>query len=337
MTSGSYTITDLPPAHYSLKVTSKGFQTLSRPDVELQVSQDAEVNNVLTVGQATEVVEVTAAPPMLTTTGSTLGQVIGNKEAVDLPLNGRQFTQLILLTPGAAPIEGGQQNGFSIHIAGGGISPAVNGQNGGQDSFTLDGVINNHPYIQVYVIAPPPDALEEFKTQNHISDAQFSFSSGANVNIVTKTGTDHLHGSVWEFVRNDVLNSANYIDNFTGTPKPSTPRTNTASLPAVRSSFRKLYNGIRNNTHWFGYWEGFKSDQGITALAGNPIPSEVAGDFSDLLTGQQATTATGAPAFDALGRAIMVGQLYNPYTTRTVNGSWCAIRFPITIFPRSWR
>ena len=194
---GFYTITDLPPAHYSLKVTSKGFQTLSRPDVELQVSQDAEVNNVLTVGQATEVVEVTAAPPMLTTTGSTLGQVIGNKEAVDLPLNGRQFTQLILLTPGAAPIEGGQQNGFSIHIAGGGISPAVNGQNGGQDSFTLDGVINNHPYIQVYVIAPPPDALQEFKTQNHISDAQFSFSSGANVNIVTKTGTDHLHGSVW--------------------------------------------------------------------------------------------------------------------------------------------
>ncbi len=324
---GFYTITDLPPAHYSLKVTSKGFQTLSRPDVELQVSQDAEVNNVLTVGQATEVVEVTAAPPMLTTTGSTLGQVIGNKEAVDLPLNGRQFTQLILLTPGAAPIEGGQQNGFSIHIAGGGISPAVNGQNGGQDSFTLDGVINNHPYIQVYVIAPPPDALEEFKTQNHISDAQFSFSSGANVNIVTKTGTDHLHGSVWEFVRNDVLNSANYIDNFTGTPKPSYTQNQygfTAGGPVI---IPHIFNGIRHNTHWFGYWEGFKSDQGITALAGNPIASEVAGDFSDLLTGQQATTATGAPAYDAVGRPIMVGQLYNPYTTRTVNGQ--LVRDPI--------
>ena len=89
----------------------------------------------------------------------------------------------------------------------------------------------------------------------------------------------------------------------------------------------KLFNGIRNNTHWFGYWEGFKSDQGITALAGNPIASEVAGDFSDLLTGQQATTATGAPAYDALGRPIMVGQLYNPYTTRTVNGQ--LVRDPI--------
>jgi hypothetical protein len=324
---GFYTITDLPPAHYSFKVTSKGFQTLSRPDVELQVSQDAEVNNVLTVGQATEVVEVTSAPALLTTTSSTLGQVIGNKDAVDLPLNGRQFTQLILLTPGAAPIEGGQQNGFSIHIAGGGISPAVNGQNGGQDSFTLDGVINNHPYIQVYVIAPPPDALEEFKTQNHISDAQFSFSSGANVNIVTKTGTDQLHGDLWEFVRDDVLNSANYIDNLTATPKPSYLQNQYGFTAGGPLMIPYLYNGRKNNTHWFGFWEGFKSDQGITGLAGNPIASELAGNFSDLLTGQQATTSTGAPAFDALGRPIMVGQLYNPYTTRTVNGQM--VRDPI--------
>jgi Carboxypeptidase regulatory-like domain len=324
---GFYTITDLAPGHYSLRITSKGFQTLSRPDVELQVSQDAEVNDVLTVGQATEIVEVTAAPAMLTTTSSTLGQVIGNKDAVDLPLNGRQFTQLILLTPGAAPIEGGQQNGFSIHIAGGGLAPAVNGQNGGQDSFTLDGVINNHPYIQVYVIAPPPDALEEFKTQNHISDAQFSFSSGANVNIVTKTGSDKLHGDLWEFVRDDVLNSANYIDNLTGTPKPSYLQNQYGFTVGGPVMFPHLYDGRRNNTHWFGFWEGFKSDQGITGLAGNPTATELSGDFSDLLTGAQATTSTGAPAYDALGRAIMVGQLYNPYSTRTVNGQ--LVRDPI--------
>jgi hypothetical protein len=324
---GFYTISDLPPAHYSIKISAKAFSTEVRPDVELQVSQDAEVNNVLSVGQATEVVQVTSAPPMLTTTSSTLGQVIGNKDAVDLPLNGRQFTQLILLTPGAAPSEGGQQNSFSIKVAGGGISPAVNGQKGGQDSFTLDGVINNHPYIQVWVIAPPPDALEEFKTQNHISDAQFSFSSGANVNIVTKTGTDHLHGDLWEFLRDDVLNSSNYIDKLTGRPKPSYLQNQYGFTVGGPVMFPHLYNGIKNNTHWFGYWEGYKSDQGITGLAGNPTLAELSGDFSDILTTTQATTATGAPAFDALGRPIMKGQLYNPYSTRTVNGQ--TVRDPI--------
>jgi Carboxypeptidase regulatory-like domain len=324
---GFYAITDLPPAHYSIRISAKGFSTTSRPDVELQVSQDAEVNDVLSVGQATEVVEVTTAVPLLTTTSSTLGQVIGNQQAVDLPLNGRQFTQLILLTPGAAPVEGGQQNGFSIHIAGGGIAPAVNGQNGGQDSFTLDGVINNHPYIQVPIIAPPPDALEEFKTQNHISDAQFSFSSGANVNIVSKTGTDRLHGNLWEFVRSDVLNASNYFDNLTDTPKPSYLQNQYGFTVGGPVMIPYLYNGRKNNTHWFGFWEGFKSDQGITGLAGNPVASEVSGDFSDLLTGKQATTSTGDPAFDALGRPIMVGQLYNPYSTRTVNGQ--LVRDPI--------
>ena len=140
---GFYTITQLPPGHYSLNASKSGFTTARQADVELLVNQDAEVNFTLQVGAVSQTVDVTAAPPALQTTNATISQVIGSKEVVDLPLNGRQFTQLVLLTPGAAPKETGQQGFFVIPIGGGGISPSVNGQRGQQNNFTLDGVLNN--------------------------------------------------------------------------------------------------------------------------------------------------------------------------------------------------
>src|SRR5258708_23390269 len=192
-----------------------------RPDVQLEVSQDLEVNNRLELGSNTTTVKVEATPLMLESASSTLGHEIGSKAAVDLPLNGRQFAQLILLSPGAAPVQGSQQNTYMIPFGAGGLSPGVNGQLGNQNVFTIDGIIDSHPFIQSFEVSPPPDAIQEFKAQNHIADAQFSLSSGANVNVVTKIASNAFPGDVWELHRARTFTAANFSDNLAGSPKPA--------------------------------------------------------------------------------------------------------------------
>ncbi len=322
---GFYTITGLAPGHYSESASKSGFSITVRPDVQLEVSQDLEVNNRLELGSNTTTVKVEATPQMLETASSTLGHEIGSKAAVDLPLNGRQFAQLILLAPGAAPVQGSQQNTYMIPFGAGGLSPGVNGQLGNQNVFTIDGIIDSHPFIQSFEVSPPPDAIQEFKTQNHIADAQFSISSGANVNVVTKSGSNAFHGDVWEFHRNRTLNAANFFDNFAGRPKPAYVQNQfgfTLGGPVVLP----FHDGRKKNTHFFGYYEGFRSTQGFSLLANVPTQAELNGNFADLLTNTQAT-ANGQPVFDAAGRPVMAGQLYNPYSTRTVSGQ--LVRDPI--------
>jgi hypothetical protein len=320
--SGFYVITELPPGQYSVTVSKPSFATVAQEHVELLANQDLEVDYTLKVGDVTERVEVSAAPPALETANATLGQVIGSKQVVDLPLNGRQFTQLVLLTPGAAPKESGQQNGFVIPIGGGGISPSVNGQRGQQNNFTLDGVLNNNIYTNTWAISPPPDAIQEFNVQSQITDPKFSISSGANVNVVTKQGSNELHGSVWEFLRNDKFDAANFFDNFAQVKKPAF-RQNQYGVnvggPVVLPTPLGLYDGRKAKTYFFGYWEGFRSTQGFTLFNSVPTAAELGGNFSDLLTGQQAVDpTTNKPIVDPLGRPVMVGQTYNPNSTRMV-------------------
>ncbi len=315
--SGFYTIPQLAPGHYSVTVSKEGFTTLIQPNVELLVNQDLEADYVLKVGQVTQHIEVTAAPMMLQTASATLGQVVGSQEVVDLPLNGRQFTSLILLTPGAAPKEGGQQSFYQIPIGGGGISPATNGQQGSQNVFTLDGILNNHFFIQAWAVSPPPDAIQEFNVQSHITDAQFGMSSGANVNLVTKSGSPQLHGDAWEFIRNDKLDAANFFDNFANQPKPPF-RQNQYGVTVGGPVILPGYDGRKKHTYFFGYWEGFRSSQGFTEFANVPTAAELGGDLSDLITNQPVIGTNGQPEVDGLGRPIMAGQMYNPYSTRQV-------------------
>ncbi len=314
---GFYTITQLPPGHYSVTVSKAGFTTAYQSDVQLLVNQDLEANYSLAVGQLNQQVEVRVAPPMLKTSDSTLGQVVGSQQVVDLPLNGRQFTQLILLTPGAAPKESGQQAGFTIPIGGGGISPSVNGQRGQENNFTLDGVLNNAIFTNTWAISPPPDAIQEFNVQSHITNGEFSISSGANVNVVTKSGGNQFHGDAWEFLRNDAFDAANFFDNFANQTKPPF-RMNQYGGTIGGPVMLPGYDGRKKKTYFFGYWEGFRSTQGFTLFNNVPTANELNGDFSDLLTNTQATGSNGAPLYDPLGRPIMNGQIYNPYSTRQV-------------------
>lgn len=311
---GFYTITQLPPANYSVRVSKSGFAGAIQSNVQLLVNQDLEVDFTLHVGKVTQTVQVTSKPSALQTTTSTLGQVIGTQQVSQLPLNGRQFTQMILLAPGAAPHEGGQQSAFIVPIGGGGISPTVNGMRARENNFTLDGSLNNNIYLNSWAISPPPDAIKEFKVQTHIVDAQTGMSPGANVNVVTKSGGRKIHGDLWEFLRNDKLDAANFFDNVAGVKKPPFRMNQfgfTLGGPVVLPTPWGKWDGRKRKTYVFGYYEGFRSSQGFTLFSNVPTPAELGGNFSDLLTNTQVAT-------DPLGRPVYQGAIYNPYSTRQV-------------------
>lgn len=243
-----------------------------------------------------QTVEVTGAPPQLDTTSATLGDVVQHQQIVDLPLNGRSFTQLTLLTPGAAPQQRGQQGAFTVQQGAGSISPSVNGQRGQQNNFTMDGVLNNAIYTNTWVIAPPPDALQEFNVQSHITDSEFSISSGANINIATRSGTNEFHGAVWEFFRNDVLDARNFFD-------PTKP-------PYRQNQYGVAFGGpiIKNRTWFEAYWEGFRSVQSLNNFASVPTAAMRMGDFSSILGSQIGT--------DSLGRPTYTNEIFDPTTSR---------------------
>jgi hypothetical protein len=171
--NGTFIIPQLPPGRYDIVVEKQGFAKESRTNFTLLVNQNATLDFTLKVATISETVEATGAPPALNTTNATLGDVIEHQQIVDLPLNGRNFTQLTLLTPGSAPQESGQQSAFTVKLGAGAISPSVNGQRGQQNNFTMDGLLNNNIYTNTWAISPPIDALQEFNVQSHITDAQF--------------------------------------------------------------------------------------------------------------------------------------------------------------------
>ena len=301
--SGSYILPQLPPGTYKLTVSKEGFSTVSRDNVIMQVNQSITLDFQMGVGSTAQTVEVTGAPPQLNTTSSTLTDVISHETTVSLPLNGREFTQLTLLTPGAAPQQDGQQSAFTVALGAGGISPSVNGQRGEQNNFTMDGVLNNATYTNTWVIAPPPDAIQEFNVQSHITDAQFSISSGANINLVSRSGTNSFHGALWEFFRNDALDAQTF---------PETER-----LPYRQNQYGVYFGGPVTVPHlysgkdktWFSlYWEGFRSAQSTTTLASTLTPAMVNGDFSGVLGAQVGV--------DSLGRPEYANQIYDPFTSR---------------------
>ncbi|MGI0134388.1 MAG: hypothetical protein ACREBW_05470, partial [Candidatus Micrarchaeaceae archaeon] len=275
---------------------------LKRSGINLLVNQSATLDFKLTIAAVSQTIEVTGAPPLLNTTNATLGAVVQHQQIVDLPLNGRNFTQLTLLTPGAAPQESGQQGSFTVKLGAGAISPSVDGQRGQQNNFTMDGVLNNAVYTDTWAISPPPDALQEFNVQSHITNAQFSISSGANINIVTKSGTNQYHGTLWEFFRNDVLDARNFFDQ-TKPPYRQNQYGATFGGPVRLPHF----NG-KDNTWFEAYWEGFRSAQTLTHFASVPTAAMRTGDFSAIMGSQFGT--------DSLGRPIFTNQIFDPSTSR---------------------
>jgi len=309
--SGSYTFSPVKVGNYEITVTAQGFTKTTQRNVKVQVAQTIQANITLKPGAATETVEVNTAPPVLQTEEASVGQVIGESEVNNLPLNGRNFTFLAQLGAGMqTPQADTRGNAASGAFSANGLRPA-------QNNYLLDGIDNNSNAVDFlngtnYVILPPVDAIQEFKVQTADFSAELGRSAGAVLNATIKSGTNSIHGAAWEFFRNDKLDAADYFENNTGIGKGE----------LRQNQFGADFGGpiIKNKLFIFGDYEGFRRVQG-TPENGN-VPTALMrtsgyADLSDTLAESDGTTRT-----DAIGRAIQKGTMLDPATTRFVaNGA----------------
>ena len=319
--SGQYVASPLRVGRYTVTVEHPGFKKAVSVPVDLDVQQRIAVDISLQVGQISEAIEVTGAAPLLETETSELGQVVDNKRMANLPLNGRNFAQLALLTAGTAPSEPGARDE-------GGFGFSANGARSLQNNFLLDGVDNNSNLPDLlnetnYVIQPSVEALEEFKVQTNAYSAEFGRGNGAIINATIKSGTNSFHGSAYEFLRNEKLDAKNFFDD------PNSP-----IAPYKQNQFGFTLGGpiVHSRTFFFVDYEGLRIRQAQTLTSFVPTDAQRAGDFSDQL---DLTQQTG---IDCGGHPTFVGEIFDARNA----GNGCGVAFqydaggmPLNIIPQN--
>src|SRR5215475_902254 len=273
--SGSYVVTPLPVGHYTVTVEAPGFKKSVSAGITLNVQDRIGVNIALEVGQVWETVEVTAAAPKLQTDTSYLGQVVDSKEIMDLPLNGRYFTRLAVLTSGTAPSAPGARDERTGGFSANGVRPY-------QNNYLLDGIDNNSLSEDLtneasFVVGPSPDAIVEFKVQTNSMSAEFGRSGGAVMNVTIKSGTNQFHGSVFEFLRNSKLDAKNFFDPPTG---PTPPFKQNQFGAAIGGPLDLPHYSGKNRTFFFADYQGTRIRTAHTFLATVPPVAWRTGDFS---------------------------------------------------------
>jgi len=258
--SGNYSFPALLPGSYNMRAEIEGFQAEVRTGIALQVQQTARIDFQLQVGAVAETVEVAGGAPLLNTENANIGTVIDNQRIVDLPLNGRNFLQLVSLSPNISAdfnVNGGTSTGAASTRLGGdraNQSFAVSGSRREYNNYSIDGVTNTEPNYNAYLFLPSVDALQEFKVQTGIYSAEFGRGIG-QVNISTRSGTNEYHGTAWEFLRNSALDARPF--GFTTlVPQKSPFKQNqfgfTLGGPV---SIPRLYNG-RDKLFFMSNYEG---------------------------------------------------------------------------------
>ena len=229
---GDYSVPLLQPGKYRIAAQAPGFKPLSRDGITLVVDQIVRLDIVMEVGQITETVEIKAEATVLDASNATLGKVVENRRVVDLPLNGRNALALVMLTPGVISQAGPTNNGFANR--GTALSAvSINGGPGVFNNYVLDGGNNNQSQQSDINVQPAVDAVEEFKVQHNTMSAEYGFTAGGVVNVVTKSGTNDLHGSLYHFLRNDQLDARNTFAAHSGA----------VPLQPVRRLFRRTCCG----------------------------------------------------------------------------------------------
>jgi hypothetical protein len=277
--SGAYDLLELPVGHYRLQVELKGFQTYIQQGITLDVNERASIPVRLAVGSETQRVEVLADAQLIQGTVTSLGTTVSEREVLDLPLNGRNFSQLGLLQPGVVPLTPGlAEAGGSLRD---GQAYAVNGQRPESNNFLIDGANNFNGVDGGFVLKPPVDAIAEFKILTHNANAEFGNSLGSTTNIITRSGTNRFHGALWEFVRNDAFDATNYFASTTE--------------PLKQNQFGGTFGGPirKDKTFVFGFYEGFRNRQGETQ--GSTVPSlpERQGNFGQLCAAPEQFDSNG--------------------------------------------
>src|SRR5580700_9554677 len=300
---GAYVLAELPIGHYQVEVHARGFQKYLQQGISLDVNETATVSIRLKVGAETQQVEVRADAALVQSTVSSLGETVMEHEILDLPLDGRNFSQLGSLQPGVVPLTPG------LLEAGGparqGQAYAVNGQRPESNNFLIDGADNVSSIDGGFVLKPPIDAIAEFKILSHNANAEFGRNTGSTTNIVTRSGSNAFHGAAWEFLRNDAMDASDY---FTRSVQP-----------LKQNQFGGTFGGpiLKDKTFFFGYYEGFRNRQGKTVPATVPSLAERQGNFAELCTGS-GNQFMGGVCVDKSGQLFFPGQLFNFSTGQPV-------------------
>jgi hypothetical protein len=309
---GIYAYFDVLIGNYTLEAAKSGFVTQKLNPFALLVNQTTTFDFVLTVGSTKQTISVDAAAAQVETSTAELGAVVNDKLVTDLPLNGRNFTQLLTLIPGVSPVNVSQSSsGFGATVTQGAAFtfPAVNGQNNKSNLFLLDGINDLAAFTNTYALPPILDTIEEFKVQSHNDQAEFGSVLGGIVNVVSKSGTNDFHGSIWEFLRNSDLDARNTFQ-LEKTPFRQNQFGGAAGGPVLLPK----YNG-RNRSFFYVGAQGFTFRQQASTLYRVPTAEELQGNFS-------------ADPF----------QIYNPYSTRpdpNNPGEFIRTLFPNNTIPAS--
>ncbi|HEY6251761.1 MAG TPA: carboxypeptidase regulatory-like domain-containing protein [Candidatus Angelobacter sp.] len=321
---GGYNFDVVPRGHYKIQTEQKGFKNATA-EFTLEVSQVKEVNLQLQVGESSEVVDVSAEVPLIDTESSGTGEVVQGRQITELPLNGRNFTQLALLTPGVTRGDYGNQasgvnNNVETFRSGetGGAALSINGLRPQANNFILDGVDNNESLVNSINFFPPAEAIQEFKVDTSVAPAEFGRAGGGIVQTSIKSGTNEIHGSAFWFIRNSALDANNAY---------FSPPTDPVTGAVIKSPFKRNQFGgtvgmpiLKNKLFIFADYQGLRQDRPLnTEFATVPTDKMRNGDFSELLgTGLTTTPA----ALTGCGAVVSVnGAIYNPLTCAPFPGN----------------
>ena len=308
--TGTYSFSLLPPATYTMKIVVGGFAPFEQDGIDLQVDQAVVLNPTLAVGNESQQVVVSGEAPLLTTDTPDLGDVVTGKQMLEMPLNFRSSLALVFLDSQNRWFDQGAL-GNTVDTADQDYSlMAVGGQLFASNSFLLDGTWNGMIAYNGVMYVPSIDTVQEFKMSTNTFSAQYAMSEGNVISVVTKGGTEQFHGDMYEFLRNYDLD-ANLIFNKIA----NQPRTATRMNQFGATEGGPLYiPGLMHRTHktfFFGGYEGLRLGAVSSLNTTVPTPGMVSGNLSAFLGAQ-------LPGTDALCRPIYAGQIYNPFSTRSV-------------------
>lgn len=295
--SGYYGFPALPPGAYSVAVSRQGFRRAERTDIKIDVNQDLRLDFALELGTAAETVTVASDAPLVNLSDATIGKVIGQTSMVNLPLNGRNALSLVTLTP-SVRFNASSPSGFADR----GATLAafqVNGGPSGANNIELDGTTNINSRLGDVNVNPAVDAIEEFKVQSAVIPAESGFTLGGVVSMITRSGTNAFHGTVYEFLRNDKFDSRNTFAS--------------SKAPLRYNQYGGALGGpvFHDRTFFFANFEEWRLAESYTATGTTPTPAERAGDFSN--------------ERDSRGNLIAI---YNPASTRLLPGGGGYTRDP---------
>jgi Carboxypeptidase regulatory-like domain len=307
--TGSYYVANLPPGMYRIEVEKLGFKTVIKSDVILHVQDTLELNFEMVLGSASESVTVEGGPLPLDTESSTVGTVVEQRKANELPLNGRNVFNLIELAPSVVPQ--GSSTGTPV-----GVNPfgwgnyQVNGSFGNQSAEYLDGQPLNIGYINLPVLVPTQDSIQEFRVQTSNLGPEWGKFSGGVTNLSTKGGTNSFHGEVYEYLRNRVFNANDFFLSAAGRPRPPWVQNQFGAEAGGPLYIPGHYHG--NRTFWFASWEGFRLRTAQAFTATVPNTAQMAGDFSEICKSGFTNGICNDRGTDANGNPVVIDQIYDP-------------------------